>query len=595
MIGLRALLSALFLVLGAARTGVAQSSPDLHAMFAEYDEEFLALNPITATFRGDHRFDDRFVNSLSDDYQQATRSLVERYTERLRAFDPATLDEQDRLSYEIFELNLADLREGFEGGHFELRNLIPVNQFSSMHLLMAILGGGGNVQPFRTAEDYENWLSRSAGFADWVDTAIARMREGIQRGVVQPRAIMEKTLPQLEAQIVDDPEASLFWRPITDMPDAIADADRERLAAAYRSHIQDVLVPAHRRLRDFIRDEYLPRTRETVGLSDIPGGEALYAYNVRTITTTDLTPAEIHAIGKREAERVYAEMERVREEVGFEGDMAAFFEHLRTDPELYPETEEELLASYERLREKIDPALDRLFDVRPESEYVIRPVEPFRAPQMAAAQYFPPAADGSRPGIFYVNTYRLDSRPTYSQEALSLHEASPGHHFQVSIAWELEELPAFRRFGFFTGYVEGWGLYAESLGKELGLYTDPYQYLGYLFFDIWRANRLVVDTGMHALGWTRQQAIDWMTSNSPVTDVDVIAEVDRYIAIPGQALAYKIGQLEIRELRTRAERVLGDDFDVREFHNVVLTGGPLPLTVLERRVERWIEKEERDP
>lgn len=591
MIHLKVLLPAALVILPAGEPPAQQTSERLNAMFTEYDEEFLELNPISATFRGDHRYDDRFVNSLTDEYADQMRSLQERFLERLGEFDPEDLGPQDRLSYDIFKLQRENTLEGYTEGYFDLRNLMPVNQFFGFHNFLALLGAGGNAQPFKTVEDYDNWLKRSAGYTDWTDSAITKMRQGIEAGVVQPRLIMEKVIPQLEAHIVADVEESVFWRPIDNMPEEIAAEDRERLTAAYRDHIRTVLIPAYRQMRDFVRDEYMPHTRETVGLSDIPGGAELYAYNARTITTTDLTPEQIHEIGKREAEMLFAEMERVRDEVGFEGDMQAFFEYLRTDPELFFEREEDLLAEYEVLREEINATLDRIFDIMPEADYVIKPVEPYRAPQMAAAQYFRAAPDGSRPGIFYVNTYKLDARPKYGMVALSLHEASPGHHFQISIQQEIEELPAFRRFGGFTAYVEGWALYAESLGKELGLYADPYQYFGALYFDIWRANRLVVDTGMHALGWTRQQAIDWMMSNSPMTEQDVVAEVDRYIVIPGQALAYKIGQLKIRELRTRAERELGDGFDVRKFHNVVLTAGAVPLSVLESRVDRCIEGE----
>jgi len=352
-----------------------------------------------------------------------------------------------------------------------------------------------------------------------------------------------------------------------------------------------VLVPAYAKLHDYINDEYMQHTRETVGQADSPGGEDYYAFMVRETTTTDYTPEEIHEIGKREAERIYAEMERVRDEVGFDGSMEEFFVHLREDPQYHFNTEEEILAAYDELRNTIDPKLDALFGVKAKAPYVIKAVEPFRAQSMAAAQYFPGTPDGSRPGIFYVNTYDLPARPKWFMESLSIHEANPGHHFQISISQEVEDLPAFRAFGGYTAYNEGWGLYSESLGKEMGLYTDPLQYFGSLFGDIWRANRLVVDTGMHALGWTREDAIEYMASNSPITDTDVVAEVERYIAIPSQALAYKIGQLKIRELRNRAEEALGDQFDVRAFHDLVLTSGALPLFVLEAEVDRWIARQ----
>jgi uncharacterized protein (DUF885 family) len=399
---------------------------------------------------------------------------------------------------------------------------------------------------------------------------------------------MEKALPQLAAQVVDTAEQSDFWAPVTNMPETFSDEDRDRITAEYREHISNVLMPAYAKLHDYIKDEYLQNTRETIGQGDVPGGTEYYAFKVRESTTTDYTPEEIHEIGKREAKRIFAEMERVKDEVGFEGDMQAFFEHLRTDPSFYFDTEQALVDAYDELRVTVNPMLDALFDVKPKTDYVVKAVEAFRAKSMAAAQYFAGTPDGSRPGIFYINTYDLPSRPKYMMEAVSLHEASPGHHFQISIKQELEDMPPFRRFGGYTAYSEGWGLYAESLGKELGLYTDPMQYFGSLHTDIWRANRLVVDTGMHALGWTREDAIEWMQGNSPITEVDVIAEVERYIAIPSQALSYKIGQLKIRELRTRAEEALGDKFDVREFHNQILTTGALPLIVLEAKIDRWI-------
>jgi len=405
---------------------------------------------------------------------------------------------------------------------------------------------------------------------------------------VRPRILMEKALPQLQAQVVDDPEQSDFWGPIARMPESISAEDRARIEAEYRDHITNVLSPAYKKLHDYIAEDYLPNTRETIGQSGVPGGAEYYAFKVRESTTTDYTPEEIHEIGKREAERLFSEMKVVRDEVGFEGDMQAFFEFLKTDPQFYFDSEEAIVTAYDELRNVINPLLDKSFDIKAKADYVVKPVEAFRAQSMAAAQYFAGTPDGSRPGIFYINTYDLPSRPNYMMEALSLHEASPGHHFQISVKQEQEELPAFRRFGGYTAYSEGWGLYAESLGKELGLYTDPYQYFGALYADIWRANRLVVDTGMHAMGWTRQEAIDWMQSNSPISETDVIAEVERYIAIPSQALAYKIGQLKIRELRNRAEEALGASFDVRQYHNLVLTTGSVPLLVLESEVDRWI-------
>jgi len=569
---------------------VIDAAEQLEQLYHDYDEEFLVLNPMSATFRGDSRYNDQWgpYDRLSDEYAAASYDLSQRYLARLVTIDPSSLNELDRLNYDIFQLDRENAIERDDLGFNEFQSLTPVSQFFSVPNFLVMLGSGATAQPFKTPQDYDNWIARSSGFVEHVDLSISKMREGVELGVVRPRILMEKALPQLAAQVVDTPEQSDFWAPVTNMPETFSDEDRDRITAEYREHISNVLMPAYAKLHDYIKDEYLQNTRETIGQGDVPGGADYYAFIVRESTTTDYTPEEIHEIGKREAKRIFAEMERVKDEVGFEGDMQAFFEHLRSDPRYYFDNEKDIIDAYDELRKTINPTLDMSFDVKAKADYVVKPVEAFRAESMAAAQYFMGTPDGSRPGIFYVNTYDLPSRPNYVMEALSLHEASPGHHFQISIAQEVEGLPAFRKFGGYTAYVEGWGLYAESLGKELGLYTDPLQYFGMLYFDIWRANRLVVDTGMHALGWTRQDAIDWMQGNSPITDVDVIAEVERYIAIPSQALSYKIGQLKIRELRNRAEEALGDRFDVREFHNQILTTGALPLIVLEAKIDRWI-------
>lgn len=588
------------LVLIATALGLAACEPateptvdipaQLNVLYAEYDEDYLAMNPFSATFRGDNRFNDQWfpLDPLSDEYAEAALAMNKRYLSRLNEIDASTLDGQDLLSFEIFRLERENAIERSERGYDAFESLTPVSQFFSMPSFVVMLGSGSMAQPFATAEDYDNWIARSNGFVEHVDLSISRMREGVEVGVVQPRILMEKALPQLAAQVVDDPEQSDFWQPVANMPESIAEEDRERIEAAYRDHITNVLSPAYAKLHDYIAEDYIPHTRETIGQGDVPGGEAYYAFMVRESTTTDYTPEEIHEIGKQEAERLYAEMQRVKDEVGFDGDLQAFFEHLRTDPQYYFETKEAILTAYDELRQVIDPLLDASFDIKAKADYEVQPVQEFQEQSMAAAFYFPGTPDGSRPGVFYVNTYDLSARPKYMMEALSAHEAAPGHHFQISIAQEMDELPAFRRFGGYTAYSEGWGLYAESLGKELGLYTDPYQYFGALYADIWRADRLVVDTGMHAMGWSRQDAIDYMKSNMPISDTDVIAEVERYIAIPSQALSYKIGQLKIRELRNRAEAALGDSFDVRQFHNQVLTTGSVPLLVLESRIDRWI-------
>jgi len=565
-------------------------SAQLNTLYAEYDEAYLTLNPLSATFRGDNRFNDQWgpYDSLSDEYAEAYLAMDKEYLERLLAIDNSTLEGQELLSYEIFKFERDNSIERSEQGYDEFESLTPVSQFFSMPSFLVMLGSGATAQPFVTPEDYDNWIMRSTGFVEHVDLSISKMREGVELGVVRPRILMEKALPQLQAQVVDDPEQSDFWGPIARMPEGFSAEDSARIEAEYRDHINNVLVPSYKKLHDYIADDYLPNTRESIGQGDIPGGAEYYAFKVRESTTTDYSPEEIHEIGKREAERLFNEMKKVRDEVGFEGDMQAFFEFLKTDPQFYFDSAEAIVMAYDELRTVINPLLDKSFDIKAKADYVVKPVEEFREQSMAPAQYFAGTPDGSRPGIFYINTYDLPARPKYMMETLSLHEASPGHHFQISVKQEQEELPPFRRFGGYTAYSEGWGLYAESLGKELGLYTDPYQYFGALFGDIWRANRLVVDTGMHAMGWTRQEAIDWMRSNSPISETDAVAEVERYIAIPAQALAYKIGQLKIRELRERAEEALGEEFDVRQYHNLVLTTGSVPLLVLESEVDRWI-------
>ena len=560
----------------------------LHQIFDEYSEANKALNPIMALFQGDMRFNDQFGDYLSKEYLAKSRQLDQTYLDKLETIDVDQLDRQDRLSYQIFKLNREQALEAHELGFAYKETLIPFNQFFGVHNFFAMLGSGQSAQPFNTVEDYDNWLKRAKGFGPFVDRAIGNMRIGIREGVVQPTIVMEKVLPQLEAQVVPKVEESVFYMPVKSMPESFPKADQKRLRNEYRKLIESDILPAYQRLHGFIKNEYMDKTRETVGLSALPDGKRWYELAAKTTTTTDLTPDEIHEIGLRESRRLFAEMVRVKEQVGFKGDMQAFFKHLREDPQFYFDTPEQLLEGYVDLKARINPELPRLFNVFPKADYVVRPVEPFRERTQAAASYMPPAPDGSRPGVFYVNTYDLKSRPKYVMEALSIHEAAPGHHFQIAIAQELDGLPDFRRFGGFTAYIEGWGLYTESLGKDLGLYTDPYQYFGSLYFDIWRANRLVVDTGIHSKGWTREQAIEFMKSNSPVSETDVVAEVERYIAIPGQALAYKLGQLKIMELKQRSRDALGDKFDIREFHRVVLDDGALPLSILEDKVDRWI-------
>jgi len=587
---------ALLLALGVSMASRAETMPTPVAEVASaesrkladlvdaYFEEQLKLNPLLATSIGDPRYNDRFEVTISPEWQARDEKLERDYLERIKSIDPARLSGQDALTYEIFKSAREREIEGFRfPGH-----LIPVNQFYSVPNSFAQLGSGNGLHPFKTVKDYEDFLKRIDGFVAWTDQAIVNMREGIAKGYTLPNVLVERTLPQLAAQLVERPEDSLYWGPIANLPATFTDAERQKLAAAYRAAITRQVIPSYRRLHDFLRDEYLPKARNSVGLDALPDGKAWYEYNVRNISTTDYTPAQIHEIGLREVERIHGEMRKVMQQVGFEGSLDDFFRFLNTDEQFVHPSREALVAGYVDIKNRVDPQLPTLFEILPNADYEVRAVEPFREKSAAGGQYQAASEDGSRPGIFYANAYDLKARPKWAMEALSLHEGNPGHHFQISIQREQKNLPRFRRFGGYTAYSEGWGLYAESLGPELGVYKDPYQYFGRLEGELFRAIRLVVDTGLHSKGWTREQVLEYIDANSATSDARRIAETERYIVIPGQAVAYKIGQLKISELRERAERELGDRFDVRKFHTAVLSDGALPLDVLEAKIERWI-------
>jgi uncharacterized protein (DUF885 family) len=563
------------------------SGARLDSIAEAYYEEFLAANPVAATQNGDPRYNHVYVASFAESQRRAAEDRARRYLAAVSAIDRGALGPEHQLTYDVFRRSLENtLRAQQHASHLQ-----PLNQFFNFTASFAQLGSGAGTHPFRTVRDYDDFLSRIDGFSAAVDTAIGNMRRGIETGVVQPRILMQRTLPQLAAHVVSDVEQSTFWGPVRGMPADFSAADRARLTAAYSAAIRERVVPAYARLHDFVRDEYIPRARTTVGLSALPGGREWYEFAVRASTTTELTPEQIHEIGLREVARIHREMEGVKEQVGFQGSLAEFLRYLQTDPRFRYTSREEMLADYRAAQARIDPLTDRLFDLKPRANYEIRPVEEFRERSASGGSYQAASPDGTRPGIFYLNTYDPPSRARYRMESLLLHEGSPGHHFQISIQRELEHLPRIRRFGSFTAYVEGWGLYAESIGKELGVYTDPYQYYGALGGELWRAIRLVLDTGIHAKGWTREQAIDYARRNSSESETTIVSEVERFIAIPAQALAYKIGELKITELRRRAETTLGDRFDVKAFHRAVLEDGALPLDVLEAKIDRWIEQQ----
>jgi uncharacterized protein (DUF885 family) len=587
---MRRLLATLLITLAASAVS---AKPDegvrFNAWLDAIWEETLLRRPILATVIGDPRYNDRIVDFTTAVWRADNRRFLERQLRELKGFDRKALVGQDRVSFDIL---LHDLTQSLEAEQFP-DWMQPMNQLRSFPSFLAEMGSGSSIQPFRTVKDYEDWHKRLSGTPPILDGMIANMRIGLSKGVTQPKPVMEKVLPQLAALMTVNPEQSLFWGPIKNFPESVPEADRERLTAAFRTLIKDQVVPAYRRMHDFVRDEYLPRARTTTAWSALPDGKAWYAFHVRRSTTTTMSPDAIYALGESEVHRIWDEMDAVRREVKFDGDLPAFFRHLQDEPRFYYTRTEDLLRGFRDLQTKINALLPRLFDIAPKADYRVQEVEAFRAASTEGATYVPPAADGSRPGIFYVNTYNLKAQPIYGMETLSLHEASPGHHFQISVAQEMTSLPKFRRFATsYVAYTEGWALYAESIGKELGLFTDPYQWYGRLSDEQLRAMRLVVDTGLHHKGWTRQQAIDYMLAHSSMAESDVIAEVERYIVNPGQALGYKIGQLEISRLRREAESALGSKFDVKKFHRVVLTNGELPLSVLAIQVRDWIPKEQ---
>jgi uncharacterized protein (DUF885 family) len=570
---------------GPATTETVDAGAQLHALFDEHFERNLELNPMTATFVGDNRYNDRMANSYGPEYRAADQAMDREFLQRLLEIDREQLGYQDQLSYDLFLINREQSLESYEYPS----HLQPINQFRSVTNSFVRLGSGAGAHPFDTVKDYDDFLSRADDFAVIIDQLVVNMREGMREGVVQPRILMEKLQPQIDAHIVENVEDSMFYKPVTNMPEDFSPEDRVRLTAAYEDKIMNTIVPSYQRISNFVGDDYLATARETVGLYAQPNGVSWYEFMVRLRTTTDMTPEEIHQVGLDEVARIHGEMHGVMKEVGFEGDLKDFFEYMNSDPQFFFDEREQLIQGYRDMSDHIAELSTELFEIFPKSDFEVRAVEPFREKSASGGSYQAGTPDGSRAGIFYANAYDLSARPNWAMESLFLHEAIPGHHFQIMIQRENEDLPDFRRFGRFTAFSEGWGLYAESLGKEIGVYTDPYQYFGGLNAELWRSIRLVVDTGIHAKGWSRQQVLDYMYENSAVAEARAVSEAERFMAIPGQALAYKIGQLKIREIRDNAEARLGDQFDVKAFHTEVLRDGPMPLSMLETKIDRWID------
>ena len=594
----------LILLAGAALTApfataaVAQTAPAaattqtegqrLAALFAADDEGSLKRNPLNALFRGDMRYADRFGDFISDEYFANERKAAEANLENLKAIDREKLNPTDKIAYDVFKQGQIDALKGLSKEIMDLTVVRPLNHFFGFHTFYPTFASGQGAAPFKTVQDYENNLKRHKEFIVLMDRSIDRFRQGMASGVFETKMTITNVVDQLNTQLAQSTEESPYFGPVKKFPEGFSDADKARLTTEYRDIIEKGLYPANTRLRDFLRDSYLPLAREQVGLSAMKGGDMLYQYQIEQTTTLPLKADEIHNLGLSEVARIKTGMEKIKNEVGFKGTLPEFFEHLRTDPKFKPASREALTQGYYDIGKKVDGLISTQFKYLPKAPLEIKPYEEFREKYEAGGSYQNGTPDGSRPGTFYFNAYDLPSRTTPGMTTLYLHEGAPGHHFQISIAQENEALPAFMRFGGNTAYVEGWALYSETLGYDMGLFKDPYQRFGTLSDEMLRAMRLVVDTGLHSKGWTREQAIDYMLANSDMGKTDATAEVERYIAIPSQALAYKIGAITILRLKDKAKKAMGAKFDVREFHNQVLNTGALPLTVLEKKIDDWI-------
>ena len=559
----------------------------LFALFADADERSLRLNPIEGLFRGDMRYAGQLGNYYTEEYNAAGRADAEENLRRLDEIDREALSPTDRIAYDVFRYDQQEALKGFAPELLAVTDVRPINHFSGLHTFYPGLESGQSAAPFKTIEDYRNALSRNAEYVALIDRSIARFREGMESGVLETQLTIGNVITQLDTQLALDIEESPFWMPIANFPDTVPQAERPRLQREFRASIANINA-AHERLRDFLRDEYYAEARESVGLSQMKGGAQLYRHLIENTTTLPLTPDYLHNLGLSEVARIKTGMEEIKDEVGFTGTLNEFFDYVRTDPQFKPESREALTQAYYDIGQQVDERIGTYFSLVPKTPLLIKPYEEYREQFSAGGSYESGAPDGSRPGTFYFNAYDLPSRLTTGMVTLYLHEGAPGHHFQISLAQENEALPNFMRFGGNTAYVEGWALYSETLGYEMGFFDDPWARYGTLQDEQLRAMRLVVDTGLHAKGWTRDQAIDFMLANSGLTRTEVVAEVERYIAIPSQALAYKVGALKIQELREKAEQALGGNFDIRAFHAQVLDTGALPLPVLEAKIDRWI-------
>ena len=566
----------------------APSPSDFQSLLTAYYDDYLTLNPLMASYLGDYRYNDLLENPISQSYRDQMKRLYTRYLDGLKAYKENQLGERDKLNYQILRYDLTTKLAAME---FQT-HLTPIDQMNGFHLLFSLLGSGASVHPFKSAKDYDDFLKRVNGIVAVTDTAIANMRMGMAQQYMQPKVVIGKVLPQLKAMLVDDVTKSVFYKPVQTMPATFSAEDKQRLTTAYTTAITEQIIPAYSRLYTFLQTEYLPKCRETVGLDAMPNGKAQYAYLVKYWTTTNMTPDEVHALGLSEVNRIRQAIETIKQQVGFTGDLKAFYAYVDTDPKFFPyKTDEAVLAGFQTIYQTMKPQLPRLFNMVPKTAFEIRPIEKYRAAS-SAAHYMPGTPDGSRPGVFYFPVLDAAKFSYWGMEDLFLHEAIPGHHYQLSLQNENTALPTFQKIGSYGAYIEGWGLYAESLGKTLGLYTDPFQELGRYQGEIHRAIRLVVDTGIHHKGWTREQAIQYSLANEPIGEAEAIQEIERYIAMPGQAVSYKIGELKIMAIRQKAEKALGNRFDIRAFHDQVLKDGPMPLAIFETKMDSWIKSQQ---
>jgi prolyl oligopeptidase len=568
-----------FLSLSVAGGAYADATTDFNALLGEHWEWTLAKSPVMASTMGDRRYNQDWGDNSLAAIEQEHRETRE-FLRRVYAIDRTALSEEDQLNYELFRRQLQDTVDEHQFKPY----LLPFDHQRGIQSLDTMT----NRLRLETVQDFDDWLVRLGKIGDVINQTIALAEAGRKDGIVSPAILMQRMTSQIGAQIVEIPADSPFFRPFASLPESFSPADRERLRAAATDVIEKEVLPAYRKLDKYFNKKYLPAARGSIGLSDLPNGNAWYEHQARSYTTTRLTPDEIHRIGLDEVKRIRDEMQKIIAEVEFEGSFQEFLTFLRTDPQFYFDNPDDLYQEYLATSKRLDPELVNLFGKLPRMPYGVKPIPDSIAPDTTTAYYNRPAADGSRAGTYYVNLYKPEVRPKYEIEVLSVHEAVPGHHLQIALQQELGDTPMFRRFMGFTAFVEGWGLYSERLGYDMGLYQDPYSRFGQLTYDMWRAVRLVVDTGMHYKGWTRQQAIDFFKDNAAKTEHDIVNEIDRYIAWPGQALAYKIGQLKILQIRSRAEVQLGENFDIRAFHDELLGAGALPLDLLEQRMDRWM-------